>query len=70
MKKKYSATSQDKRDWINFTKEIGNIRPKEEDLFKGNQQLNKVQKIDLHGYSLNEANEAVKKFIIKSFDQN
>ena len=70
MKKKYSVPSKDKKDWINFTKEIGNIRPKEEDLFEGNQQLNKVQKIDLHGYSLNEANEAVKKFIIKSFDQN
>ena len=70
MKKKYSASSKDKKDWINFTKQIGNIGVKEDDLLEDNQQINKVRKIDLHGYSLNNANKVVKKFIIESFNQN
>ena len=53
MKKKYSASSKDKKDWVNFTKQIGNIGAKEDDLLEENQQINKVRKIDLHGYSLN-----------------
>ena len=70
MKKKYSASSKDKKDWVNFTKQIGNIGVKEDDLLEDNQQINKVRKIDLHGYSLNNANKVVKKFIIESFNQN
>ena len=70
MKKKYSASSKDKKDWVNFTKQIGNIGVKEDDLVEKNQQINKVRKIDLHGYSLNNANKVVKKFIIESFNQN
>ena len=70
MKKKYSASSKDKKDWVNFTKQIGNIGAKEDDLLEENQQINKVRKIDLHGYSLNNANKVLKKFIIESFNQN
>ena len=70
MKKKYSASSKDKKDWVNFTKQIGNIGVKEDDLLEENQQINKVRKIDLHGYSLNNANKVVKKFIIESFNKN
>jgi DNA-nicking Smr family endonuclease len=70
VKKKYSASSKDKKDWVNFTKQIGNIGAKEDDLLEENQQINKVRKIDLHGYSLNNANKVLKKFIIESFNQN
>ena len=70
MKKKYSASSKDKKDWVNFTKQIGNVVVKEDDLLEKNKQINKVRKIDLHGYSLNNANKVVKKFIIESFNQN
>ena len=70
MKKKYSASSKDKKDWVNFTKKIGNIGVKEDDLLEENQQISKVRKIDLHGYSLNNANKVIKKFIIESFNQN
>ena len=69
MKKKYSASSKDKKDWVNFTNQIENIGVKEDDLLEENQQINKVRKIDLHGYSLNNANKVVKKFIIESFDK-
>tara|TARA_B100000470_G_C19431561_1_gene233197 strand:+ start:31 stop:462 length:432 start_codon:yes stop_codon:yes gene_type:complete len=70
VKKKYSASSKDKKDWVNFTNQIENIGVKEDDLVEKNQQINKVRKIDLHGYSLNNANKVVKKFIIESFNQN
>ena len=66
MKKKYTASFKDKKDWINFTRQIDNIRPKEADLFQENIQINKVPKLDLHGFSLEESNKKVKKFIIES----
>ena len=66
MKKKYTASSIDKKDWIDFTKQIGDIKPKEADLFQENIQINKVAKLDLHGLSLKESNNKVKEFIIES----
>ena len=36
-------------------------------LVKQNTEDNKIKKLDLHGFSLNEANKIVKKFINKSF---
>ena len=68
MKKKYSVTSKDKKDWDVFTKQMGSISAKESDFLKENVQINKVKKLDLHGSSLVEANERVKNFIIKSFN--
>ena len=68
MKKKYTASFKDKKDWLNFTKQIDNIRPKEEDLLQKNTEINRVPKLDLHGFSLGESNEKVKKFIIKSYN--
>ncbi len=68
MKKKYSLTSRDKKDWDVFTKQMGSISAKESDFLKENVQINKVKKLDLHGSSLVEANERVKNFIIESFN--
>ena len=68
MKKRYFATSKDKKDWIVFTKQMGNIRAKESDLLKENIEVNEVKKLDLHGFSLIEANKIVKNFIINSFN--
>ena len=69
MKKKYSASSKDKKDWADFTKQVGNISVTEDDFLEENRQINKVRKLDLHGYSLDNANKVVKKFIIESFDK-
>ena len=69
MKKKYPVSSKDKKDWADFTKQIGNISVKEDDFLEENRQINKVRKLDLHGYSLDDANKAVKKFITESFDK-
>ena len=68
MKKKYIASLKDKKDWIAFTKQIGDISAKEVDLVQHNVKENKVPKLDLHGFSLAEANKIVKKFIIESFN--
>ena len=67
VKKKYAATFKDKKDWIDFTKQIDNIGVKEADLLQENIQINKVPKLDLHGSSLTASNKIVKEFIIESF---
>ena len=68
MKKKRFVTPKDKKDWDVFTKQMGDISPKESDLLKENIEINKVKKLDLHGSSLIEANKIVKRFIIESFN--
>ena len=69
MKKKHVVSSKDKKDWIDFTKQISNISPKEADFLQNNTEINKVRKLDLHGISLSESNKIVKKFVVESFDQ-
>ena len=69
VKKKYTATFKDKKDWIDFTNQIDNISAKEADLLQGNIKTNKVPKLDLHGYALAESNKKVKKFAIESYHQ-
>ena len=69
MKKKYVVSSKNKKDWIDFTKQINNISPKEADFSQNNTEINKVRKLDLHGFSLSESNKIVKKFVVESFDQ-
>jgi len=68
VKKKNFVSSKDKKDWITFTRQMGNIKAKESDLSNENIEINKVKKLDLHGFSLIKANEIVKNFIIKSFN--
>ena len=51
-----------------FTKAIGNVGVKESDFIKEDGTLRKTPKLDLHGFSLEQANKAAKKFIIKFFD--
>ena len=70
MKKKYSVPQKDKKDWINFTKKMDSIFVKEDDFLHENQERNKIRRLDLHGYSLGDANKVVKKFITEAFDKN
>ena len=69
MKKKYTVTSKDTKDWIDFTKRLENIFDKDANFIKQNTSVNKIGKLDLHGLSLNQANKIVKKFIIESFEE-
>ena len=68
MKKKHSAISKEKSDWIAFTERLENIYDKDDDFIKQKNKVNKIQKLDLHGFSLNEANKIVKKFTIESIN--
>ena len=68
MKKKYTVTPKDKKDWVSFTRQISDISPKKIDILSQNTKINEVRKLDLHGSSLTEANKAVKKFIIESYN--
>ena len=68
VKKKNYISSKDKKDWLAFTKQMGNIKAKESDLLKENIKLNEAKKLDLHGLSLIEANQIVKNFIINSLN--
>ena len=67
MKKKFVASSKDKKDWMLFTKQMGSISVKEADLVHKNTKVNKIPRLDLHGFSLEQANKTTKDFIIKSF---
>ncbi len=68
MKKKFSVTDQDKKDWLNFTQKKEKVFDKETNFISKNVNKNKINKLDLHGESIDDANQKVKKFIIKSFD--
>ena len=59
----------DKKDWENFLKNKEKIPNKD---FINNKKIRheRVKKIDLHGYTIEEANRAIEKFIQKSFDEN
>ena len=69
VKKKFSATSKDKKDWVSFIKKSEKIYDKDSEFTSQNINQNITKKLDLHGNSLDEANKKVKKFIIKSFEE-
>ena len=69
MKKKYTASIKDKKDWEDFIGQIEDIRPKEEDEIYNNVKSDEIKKLDLHGFSLNEANQKLEEFLIDSFNQ-
>ena len=68
MKKKYLVSSKDKKDWLEFIENVGNISPKSEDILNINTDTIKVPKLDLHGFTLKESNQKVKKFILECFN--
>ena len=62
-------TEKDKEDWENFLNTKEKITNKDF-VHKKNIRYEKIKKIDLHGYTIEEANEAVEQFIQKCFDEN
>ena len=67
MKKKIS--SKDKKDWLKFLESKEKIHDKESNFTKSYNQTKK-QTIDLHGYSLKDANLKIKNFINNSYEKN
>jgi len=62
-------SDKDKKDWENFLKNNEKI-PNKDFIDKNNKRNKKLEKIDLHGYTIEEANKAVEQFIQKCFDEN
>ena len=62
-------TDKDKKDWENFLKSREKISNKDF-IIKKNVRYEKVKKIDLHGYTIEEANRAINQFIQKSFNES
>ena len=58
-----------KQDWENFLNTKEKI-PNKDFVHKKNIRCEKIKKIDLHGYTIEEANEAVEQFIRKCFDED
>ena len=69
-KKKYIVSpDKDKRDWENFLKSRNKI-PNKDFINKKNIRYEKIKKIDLHGYTIEEANNTIEQFIQKCFDES
>ena len=67
MNKKIS--DKDKEDWENFLKSREKVSNKDF-VHKKNIRYEKIKKIDLHGHTIDEANQIIEQFIQKSFDEN
>jgi len=68
-KKNTESPNKDKEDWEDFLKS-GDKIPNKDFVHKKNIRYEKIKKIDLHGYTIEEANKAVEQFIQKSFDED
>ncbi len=62
-------TDTDKQDWEKFLKNKEKI-PNKDFVKKKNIRYEKIKKIDLHGYTIVEANMAIEQFIQKCFDES
>jgi len=60
-------SDKDKKDWQNFISSKDKLPNKDFKIKTDN--TTKIRSIDLHGYTLEEANKAIEKFIIKSFEE-
>ena len=69
MKKKFSVTDIDKKDWLEFTKKKETLFNKDNNLEKVIIKSSKIQRLDLHGFTIDNANKLVKKFINESYEK-
>ena len=63
-----NISDKDKRDWENFVNSKEKLKNK--DLKIQNKKAFKVRTIDLHGYTLDEANKTIENFVKKAFLNN
>ena len=67
--KTIETSDKDKEDWENFLKNKEEI-PNKDFVNKKNIRYEKIKKIDLHGYTIEEANKAVEQFTQKCYDES
>ena len=62
-------SDKDKKDWENFVNNKERV-PNKDFISQKKKRYEKSKKIDLHGYSLEEANKSVEDFIKRCFEDN
>ncbi len=65
---KNNISDKDKKDWDEFIESKEKL-PNKDIKYRENNKV-KIRSIDLHGYTLDEANKTVEDFITKSFEEN
>ena len=63
-----NISDKDKKDWHNFINSTEKL-PNKDFKYQKNKNL-KVRSIDLHGYTLDEANRTIENFINKAYSEN
>ena len=61
-------SEKDKKDWLNFLKSDENLKNKDLDTNKNTSPNNKT--IDLHGFTLEEANKKIEKIINDAYEKD
>tara|TARA_Y100001936_G_C15885445_1_gene565096 strand:- start:63 stop:494 length:432 start_codon:yes stop_codon:yes gene_type:complete len=67
--KKKDLSKEDKKTWETYIKNPSDLFDKEKNLFQDKKRKERF-KYDLHGYSLDEANQKVKEIIISCANEN
>ena len=62
-----NISEKDKKDWENFLSK--NEKLPNKDIKQNKKTSFKIRSIDLHGYSLEDANKSIEDFIIKSYQE-
>ena len=62
-----NISKKDKKDWETFLSSKEKLQNKDK-IYKNKSYL-KIRSIDLHGYSLEQANRSIENFIIKSYEE-
>jgi DNA-nicking Smr family endonuclease len=62
-------SDKDKKDWKNFITSKDKILNKDLKITKDKIKKKIIKKIDLHGFSLENANKVIEKFITQSFEE-
>ena len=62
-----NVSEKDKKDWENFISKNESLPNK--DLSQNKKIAFKIKSIDLHGYTLDEANKSIEDFILKSYEK-
>ena len=63
-----NISDKDKKDWETFLSSSERLPNKDNKLNKKSPL--KIKSIDLHGYTLDQANKFIERFIIKSYEEN
>ncbi len=62
-----NISDKDKKDWEEFLSNRQKLPNK--DFLKKDNKVKKIKTLDLHGYSLDDANQIIENFILKSYEE-